>query len=91
MIDAKGDVYAYHEAAFLDRDGAKRYSIGVVDQEHSLQDVISNFLNTKGIESHPSDTGYLDAFDHVTTLFLNQLESDIKFGIPWSQGPIKIQ
>ena len=91
MIDTKGDVYAYHEAAFLDRDGAKRYSIGVVDQEHSLQDVISNFLNTKGIESHPSDTGYLDAFDHVTTLFLNQLESDIKFGIPWSQGPIKIQ
>ena len=91
MIDPKGDVYSYHEAAFLDREGAKRYSIGVVDQEHSLQDVISDFLNTNGIEPLPSDMGYLDAFDHVTTLFLNQLESDIKFGIPWSQGPIKIQ
>ena len=91
MIDPKGDVYAYHEAAFLDRDGAKRYSIGVIDQEHSLQDVITDFLNTKGIDALPSDTGYLDAFDHVTTLFLNQLESDIKFGIPWSHGPIKTQ
>ena len=91
MIDAKGDVYSYHEAAFLAREGAKRYSIGVIDQEHSMQDVISNFLDTKGIDPLPSDTGYLDAFDHVTTLFLNQLESDIKFGIPWSQGPIKIQ
>ena len=90
MIDPKGDVYAYHEAAFLDREGAKRYSIGVVDQEHSIQDVISDFLNTKGIDPIPSDTGYLDAFDHVTTLFLNQLESDIKFDIPWSQGPLKI-
>ena len=91
MIDAKGDVYSYHEAAFLDREGAKRYSIGVIDQEHSMRDVISNFLDTNGIDPLPSDTGYLDAFDHVTTLFLNQLESDIKFGIPWSQGPIKIQ
>tara|TARA_B000000460_G_scaffold98619_1_gene69007 strand:+ start:122 stop:1537 length:1416 start_codon:yes stop_codon:yes gene_type:complete len=90
MIDAKGDVYSYHEAAFLDREGAKRYSIGVIDQEHSMRDVISNFLDTNGIDPLPSDTGYLDAFDHVTTLFLNQLESDIKFGIPWSQGPIKI-
>ena len=90
MIDPKGDVYAYHEATFLDREGAKRYSIGVIDEQHSLQDVITNFLNGKGIEPLPSDTAYLDAFDHVTTLFLNQLETDIKFGISWSQGPMKI-
>ena len=90
MIDPKGDVYAYHEATFLDREGAKRYSIGVVNEENSLQDVITNFLNSEGIKALPNDTAYLDAFDHVTTLFLNQLETDIKFGISWSQGPMKI-
>ena len=90
MIDPKGDVYAYHEATFLDREGAKRYSIGMVDEKNSLKDVITNFLNEEGIEALPTDTAYLDAFDHVTTLFLNQLEADIKFGISWSQGPMRI-
>lgn len=42
-------------------------------------------------ESLPHDVDYLDAFDYVITVFLNQAEEDIKFGIPWSKGPIKVE
>ena len=92
MIDPKGDVYTYHEATFLDREGSERYSLGVVDKEHSLEDLIKSFVeNSNGItDPLPHDVNYLDAFDHVITVFLNQAEDDIKFGIPWSKGPIKI-
>ena len=91
MIDPKGDVFAYHEATFLDREGSERYSIGRVDKEHSLQDLIKEFVeNSDGVtEPLPHDVDYLDAFDYVITVFLNQTEDDIKFGIPWSKGPIK--
>ena len=92
MVDPKGDVYTYHEATFLDREGSERYSLGVVDKEHSLEELIKNFVeNSNGItDPLPRDANYSDAFDHVITLFLNQAEDDIKFGIPWSKGPVKI-
>jgi len=93
MVDPKGDVYVYHEATFLDREGAKRYSIGTVDKEHSIEYVIKEFVeNSNGItDPLPHDENYLDAFDHVITVFLNQAEDDIKFGIPWSKGPVKVE
>jgi len=93
MVDPKGDVYTYHEATFLDREGSERYSIGIVDKEHSLEDLVKEFVeNSNGItEPLPHDVDYLDAFDYVITVFLNQAEEDIKFGIPWSKGPIKVE
>ena len=92
MIDPKGDVYTYHEATFLDREGSERYSLGVVDKEHSLEELIKNFVeNSTGItDPLPRDVNYLDAFDHVVTVFLNQAEDDIKFGIPWSKDQLKL-
>ena len=93
MVDPKGDVYAYHEATFLDREGSERYSIGVVDKDHSLEYIVKEFVeNSDGItEPLPHDVDYLDAFDYVITVFLNQAEGDVKFGIPWSKGPIKVE
>mgnify|MGYP001174795804 FL=1 len=93
MVDPKGDVYAYHEATFLDREGSERYSIGVVDKDHSLEYIVKEFVeNSDGItEPLPHDVDYLDAFDYVITVFLNQAEEDVKFGIPWSKGPIKVE
>lgn len=93
MVDPKGDVYTYHEATFLDREGSERYSIGIADKEHSIEDLVKEFVeNSNGItESLPHDVDYLDAFDYVITVFLNQVEEDIKFGIPWSKGPIKVE
>ena len=93
MVDPKGDVYGYHEATFLDREGSERYSIGVVNKEHSMEDVVKEFVeNSDGItDPLPHDVDFLDAFDYVITVFLNQVEDDIKFGIPWSKGPIKLE
>jgi len=93
MVDPKGDVYGYHEATFLDREGSERYSIGVVNKEHSMEDVVKEFVeNSDGItDPLPHDVDFLDAFDYVITVFLNQSEEDIKFGIPWSKGPIKFE
>ena len=93
MVDPKGDVFVYHEATFLDREGAKRYSIGTVDKENSIEYVIKEIVeNSNGItDPLPHDENYLDAFDHVITVFLNQAEDDIKFGNPWSKGPVKVE
>ena len=43
----------------------------------------------KGVEALPMDISYLDAYDHIITILLNQADEDKKFGIPWSNGPIK--
>ena len=43
----------------------------------------------EGVEALPMDISYLDAYDHIITILLNQADSDKKFGIPWSEGPVK--
>ena len=90
MVDPKGDVYGYHEATFLDKEGSERYCIGQVSKDKSLQKVIEGFIKkSEGVESLPLDISYLDAYDHIITILLNQADADKKFGIPWSEGPIK--
>ena len=90
MVDPKGDVYGYHEATFLDKEGSERYCIGQVSKDKSLEKVIEGFIKkSEGVESFPLDISYLDAYDHIITILLNQADADKKFGIPWSEGPIK--
>lgn len=90
MIDPKGDVYGYHEATFLDKEGSERYCIGQVSESKSLEQVVKEFVEkTEGVESVPMDISYLDAYDHIITIMLNQADEDNKFGIPWEAGPIK--
>ena len=92
MIDPKGDVYGYHEATFLDKEGSERYCIGQVSESKSLEQVVKEFVEkTEGVEPLPMDISYLDAYDHIITILLNQADEDKKFGIPWSNGPIKIR
>ena len=33
----------------------------------------------------------MDSYDHLMTLLVNQAESDIKFGIPFNSGPVKVR
>ena len=90
MIDPKGDVYGYHEATFLDKEGSDRYCIGQVSKNKSLEQVVKEFIKKpEGVEALPMDISYLDAYDHIITILLNQADSDKKFGIPWSEGPVK--
>ncbi len=90
MVDPKGDVYGYHEATFLDKEGSERYCIGQVSKNKSLEQVIKEFVKkSEVVESLPMDISYLDAYDHIITILLNQSDADKEFGIPWSNGPIR--
>ena len=87
-VDVKGDVYVYHETGFLDRPGADRYIIGNISNS-SVEQVTRQWVeNGRTIKALPMDVGYLDAFDHVVSILINQARDDEDFGIPWSQGPV---
>jgi dTDP-4-amino-4,6-dideoxy-D-glucose ammonia-lyase len=87
-VDVKGDVYMYHETGFLDRPGADRYIIGNV-QDSSVACVTQQWVNQhRTVKPMPMDVGFLDAFDHVVSILINQARDDLDFGIPWSQGPV---
>lgn len=87
-VDVKGDVYVYHETGFLDRPGADRYIIGNINGS-SVEEVTRQWVeNGRIIKALPMDVGYLDAFDHVVSILINQARDDEDFGIPWSQGPV---
>jgi dTDP-4-amino-4,6-dideoxy-D-glucose ammonia-lyase len=89
VVDPLGDVYAYREAGFLDRPGARRYVIGNVLEQGTMEDVVRQFLaQSTEFENLPGDTLYLDIFDHVVTKLLNQTEADQKWGISSSEGPV---
>ena len=90
-VDVKGDVYVYHESGFLDRPGADRYIIGNINHS-SIESVTRVWVEQqKSIKPLPQDVGFLDAFDHVVSILINQARDDEAFGIPWSQGPVKIR
>ncbi|MEZ5411782.1 MAG: Gfo/Idh/MocA family oxidoreductase [Acidimicrobiales bacterium] len=82
VIDLLGDVYAYREAGFLDRPGADRYRLGRIDDDHSLSDVIGDWLAGPGATPRPGDECYLDIFDHVIALTVAQADQDLRFGSP---------
>ena len=87
-VDVKADVYVYHESCFIDRPGADRYIIGnIIDS--SIETVTKEFVNNKKtIKSLPMDAGFMDAFDHVVTLLINQARDDKEYGIDWANGPV---
>jgi dTDP-4-amino-4,6-dideoxy-D-glucose ammonia-lyase len=89
-VDIKSDVYLYHESGFIDRPGVDRYIIGNTNNK-SLDAVCDEWVSGGNkINPLPGDTGYLDAFDHVTSILINQYRSNIEFGIPLDKGPINI-
>lgn len=90
-VDVKGDVYVYHESGFLDRPGADRYIIGNI-QDSSVEQVTQNWVASgRSIRPMPPDVGFLDAFDHVVSILINQARDDADYGIPWSHGPLVIR
>jgi len=90
-VDVKGDVYVYHESGFLDRPGADRYIIGNIE-DTSIEQVTQNWVASgRSIKPLPPDVGFLDAFDHVVSILINQARDDEAYGIPWSQGPLVIR
>jgi dTDP-4-amino-4,6-dideoxy-D-glucose ammonia-lyase len=92
VVDLLGDVYLFGEAGFLDRPGAKKYIIGNLIQQGSMENVITNFINSnKNIEILESDRDFLDAWDHIAIKFANQQKDNLKFGILNKDSAINIQ
>lgn len=90
VVDLLGDIYLYREAGFIGRDGAERYKIGRILESQTFASVVQEFVQSqKSIPFEDGDTKYFDAFDHLVTGLLNQLEDDINFGIPFEMGPIR--
>ena len=88
VVDLYGDVYMFREAGFLDRPGAKRYIIGNLIKDGSMENIINEFNNNKfKVNIEDGDADYLDAWDHVVVKMANQYKSDLKYGIPYELGP----
>lgn len=88
-IDLYGDVFIFREAGFLNRPGNKKFIIGRIDQNRSLENVIKDFLiKNEPIKYDYQDERFMDSFDHVITSLVNQAEKDRNFGIPFQEGPV---
>ena len=91
-IDLFGDVFLFREAGFLDREGNKKFIIGRISKDKTLQEVIKDFLNkNEPLNYSNNDSRFMDSFDHVLTVLVNQAESDKNFKIPFAYGPIKMR
>lgn len=66
QVDILGNIYAYHETAFLDRPGSNKFIIGNVKE--GVENVIKKHLSGKPFDYLPSDPEMLDAFDHAVSL-----------------------
>jgi len=88
-VDSFGDVFLYREAGFLDRPGNDKFIIGRISEEKSFEMIIREFIeNKQKTILHKNDSRFMDAFDHVVTILLNQTESDNNIGIPFDLGPV---
>ena len=78
QVDIAGNVYAYHETAFLDRPGSDRFIIG--NAKDGMEAVIKSHLTNGNLEYIPSDTEMLDAFDHAVSLAVWAAKQDVANG-----------
>jgi len=73
-VDSLGNFYVYHESGFIDRAGSDRYIIGNI-LEKNVEEIVKTHLTSKGIKPKPFDVTFLDAFDHLITLILNDAKN----------------
>ena len=89
-MDSHGDIFLHKEAGFLDRPGNEKFIAGRVTENKSFSDVFKDFINNKHvIDLEHNDDRFMDSYDHLITLLVNQAESDINVGIPFELGPVK--
>ena len=88
-VDSLGDVFLYREAGFLDRPGNDKFKAGRITKDKPLEKVISEYIKNKVIvDREDTDCRFMDSYDHLMTLLVNQTESDINSGI---LSPVNIE
>ena len=91
-IDSAGDVFLYREAGFLDRPGNDKFIAGRITDGETLESVLKRFVeNEESAELVHDDSRFMDSYDHLITLLVNQAEQDMKFKIPFERGPVKVR
>jgi len=91
-IDSAGDVFLYREAGFLDRPGNDKFIAGRITDGETLESVLKRFIeNEESAELVHDDSRFMDSYDHLITLLVNQAEQDMKFKIPFERGPVKVR
>ena len=91
-IDSAGDVFLYREAGFLDRPGNKKFIAGRITEGQTLESILKQFVeNKETADLVVDDSRFMDSYDHLITLLVNQAEDDKNFRIPFEKGPIKVR
>ena len=91
-IDSAGDVFLYREAGFLDRPGNDKFIAGRITDGETLESVLKRFIeNEESAKLVHDDSRFMDSYDHLITLLVNQAEQDMKFKIPFERGPVKVR
>ena len=91
-MDSSGDIFLYREAGFLDRPGNDKFIAGRIEGEETMESVIKKFVND-GVVINREDTDcrFMDSYDHLMTLLVNQAEDDMNLGIPFKLGPVRVR
>ena len=91
-VDSVGDVFLYREAGFLDRPGNDKFIAGRITGDETLESILKKFIeNKEKADLVLDDSRFMDSYDHLMTLLVNQAEQDMDFGISFEQGPVKIR
>ena len=91
-VDSAGDVFLYREAGFLDRPGNSKFIAGRITDGETLESVLKKFIeNKESVELIHDDSRFMDSYDHLITLLVNQAEQDKNFRIPFERGPVKVR
>ena len=57
-----------------------------------MESVLKRFIeNKEKADLVLEDSRFMDSYDHLITLLVNQAEQDIDFGIPFEKGPVKVR
>ena len=73
----------------MDRPGNDKFKAGRITKDKPLEKVISEYIKNKVIvDREDTDCRFMDSYDHLMTLLVNQTESDINSGI---LSPVNIE
>jgi len=91
-IDSVGDIFLYREAGFKDRPGNDKFIAGRIEDNKPLDSVLKNFVESKHIANlEIDDSRFMDSYDHLITMLVNQAEDDKNFKLPFNLGPVKVR
>ena len=89
VVDAYGLVYLCREAGFLDRPGNDRYIIGQVTADTTLETIVKQWIQSgEPVQIQKGDTEFMDSYEHIISLIINQSRADNEYGISEAMGPI---